>query len=66
MSKAKLISAFATGVIFAYAFLPHPVPGEYPKACDTRSERDLSPHEQQPDPIPAVTQGWIDVERWIL
>lgn len=29
-------------------------------------ERNLSPHEQQPDPIPAVIQGWLDVERWIL
>lgn len=31
-----------------------------------RNERQLSPHEQQPEPIPAVMQGGIDVERWIL
>lgn len=29
-------------------------------------ERNLSPHEQQPEPIPAMTQGGFDVERWIL
>lgn len=29
-------------------------------------ERQLSPHEQQPEPIPAVMQGGFDVERWIL
>lgn len=66
MIKAKLISAFASGVIFAYAFLPHPTPGEFPKACDARNERNLSPYEQQPEPIPAVMRGGLDVERFIL
>lgn len=25
-----------------------------------------APHEQQPEPIPAATQGGLSVERWVL
>ena len=43
--------------------------GEKSSKCSRQvahHERNLSPHEQQPEPIPAVMQGWFYVERWIL
>lgn len=35
---------------------------ERAKPCVSHHERNLSPHEQQPEPIPAVMHGGLDVE----
>lgn len=43
--------------------------GEKTSDCENpvaHHERNLSPHEQQPEPIPAVMQGWLDVEGFTL
>lgn len=39
---------------------------ENAKPCVSRHEHNLSPHEQQPEPIPAVMQVGFYIESFIL
>lgn len=54
--------------LLAIAFLSMPSSDAPMESDAVTCERAIapSPHEQQPEPIPAVMQGGIDVERWIL
>ena len=63
-SYVVVCGGFALWCIYAlYMLVTEPA-----QACISvqRHERNLSPHEQQPEPIPAVMQGEFDVERLIL
>lgn len=66
MSKPTLIGAFVAGAVFAYTFLPHPLPGPYAEPCSADSEQQLSPHEQQDEPRLASTTKIPEDERFIF
>lgn len=65
--REMLIGSFFGALVWCLAAIFMPTI-KHESSCKpvAHHERQLSPHEQQPEPIPAVMQGWFDVERWIL
>lgn len=61
----EVITYGAIGALIGASLATH-YNSESAAQCVTQHERQLSPHETQPGPIPAMTQGGLSVERWVL